>query len=157
MNTVRVRAGPSRIFGKCPAGYQLNDEFTIDGTNLSLVKGPICYIALSAFTAQVTQIQRQQRTTSHLSCPGCSLDIEQDNRVVFVLGREETWSLSTKFSKYNWARLDGRATKTSKHYCDMCWKLTQAQKYKEAEQAIEKALKNLKPRTSYSSGAIGSG
>ncbi len=143
---MRVRIGPSRIFGKCPAGFQINDEFIIDGTNVSAVKGPICYVALSAFTAQVTQIQRQQRTTSHLSCPGCSFNKKQDNRVVFVLGSEETWNLSRMYSKYNWARLDGRATKTTKHFCDLCWKLTQARKYKEAEQAIEKALENLKPK-----------
>lgn len=143
---MKVRIGPSRIFGRCPAGYRVGDEFIIDGTNVSVVKGPICYVALSAFTAQVTQIQRQQRTTSHLSCPGCSFDSKQDNRVVFVLGSEETWNLSKKFSEYNWGRLDGRSTKTSKHYCDLCWRLTQAGKYEEAEQAIEKALVDLHPK-----------
>ena len=143
---MKVRIGPSKIFGECPAGYQINDEFIIDGTNVSVVRGPICYVALSAFTAQVAQIQRQQRTTSHLSCPGCSFDSKQDIRVVFVIGSEETWNLSRKFSKYNWERLDGRATKTSEHYCDLCWKLTQARKYKDAEQAIEKALENLEPK-----------
>ena len=143
---MKVRIGPSRIFGKCPAGYQVGDKFTIDGTNVSVEKGPICYVALSAFTAQVTQIQTQQRTTSHLSCPGCSFNSKEDNRVVFVLSIEESWSLSRKFSKYNWGRLDGRSTKASKNYCDLCWRLTQAGKYKEAEQAIEKALVNLKPK-----------
>jgi uncharacterized repeat protein (TIGR04076 family) len=142
---MKVRIGPSRIFGACPAGYRISDEFIIDGTNVSVVKGPICYVALSAFTAQVTQIQREQRATSHLSCPGCSFDSKQDNRVIFVLGSEEAWNLSRKFSKYNWARLDGRATKISERHCDLCWKLTQARKYKEAEEAVEKALENLKP------------
>ena len=126
----------------------MGDEFKIDGTNVDVVKGPICYVALSAFTAQVTQIQKQQRRTSHLSCPGCSFDGKRDNRVVFVLGSEDTWSLSKKFSKYNWGRLDGRSTNTSKHYCDLCWKLTQAGKLIEAKQAIEKALKHLKTQPS---------
>jgi hypothetical protein len=139
-----VHVGPSRIFGECPARYQINDEFIINKTNVNVVKGPICYVALSAFTAQVTQIQSQQRVTSHLSCPGCSLDSQQDNRVVFVLSSEETWNLSKKFSKYNWARLDGKATEISEQHCDLCWKLTQAKKYIEAEREIEKALANLK-------------
>ena len=141
----RVLASPSRIFGECPAGHQVGDELVIEGTVVHAVQGPICYVALSAFTDQVTQIQRGERVTSHLSCPGCRFDSGPENRVVFVLGDEEAWSLARKFSAYNWARLDGRATETSAYYCDLCWQLTQAGKYAEAEQAIEQAMKHLKP------------
>lgn len=87
----RVQASPSRIFGECPAGHQMGDEITIDGTVVHAVKGPICYVAMSAFTDQVTQIQRHERVTSHLSCPSCCFDSSQENRVVFVLGSEDTW------------------------------------------------------------------
>jgi len=140
-----VRAGPSRIFGKCPAGHQIGDELTITGTILRALKGPICYVAMSAFTDQVTQIQRRERVTSHLSCPSCSFDSDQDNRVVFVLGSEDTWSLSKKYSEYNWGRIDGEATETSQQYCDLCWSLTQAGNYAEAEKAIDQAIMHLKP------------
>lgn len=141
---MKVRAGPSRIFGKCPAGHQIGDEFIIDGTIVQVVKGPICHVAMSAFTDQVTQIQRCERVTSHLSCPGCGFHSTLDNRVVFVLGSEDAWQLSKKYSAYNWGRLDGRETKTSGRYRDLCWKLTQAGNYAEAERAIEKAIKHLK-------------
>lgn len=89
-----LRVSPSRIFGKCPAGHQIGDEFTVDGTVVNSLKGPICYVALSVFTSQVSQIQRDGRVTSHLSCPGCSFNSEMENRVVFVLGSEEAWELS---------------------------------------------------------------
>jgi uncharacterized repeat protein (TIGR04076 family) len=140
-----VLASPSRIFGLCPAGYQLGDELVIEGTVVHAVQGPICYVALSAFTDQVTQIQRGERVTSHLSCPGCCFDSGPENRVVFVLGSEGAWSLVRKFSAYNWARLDGRATETSAYYCDLCWQLTQAGDYAQAERAIEQAMEHLKP------------
>jgi uncharacterized repeat protein (TIGR04076 family) len=141
----KVLASPTRIFGACPAGHQMGDELIIDGTVVRAVKGSLCYVAMSAFTAQVTQIQRHERVTSHLSCPGCCFDSDQENRVVFVLGSEEAWSLSKKFSAYNWGRLDGRATETSAYYCDLSWKLTQAGNYAEAERAIEQAIEHLKP------------
>lgn len=123
----------------------MGDEITIDGTVVHAVKGPICYVAMSAFTDQVTQIQRHERVTSHLSCPGCCFDSSQENRVIFVLGSEDAWSLSKKFSKYNWGRIDGRATENSEHYCDLCWKFTQGGNYAEAERAIDRAIKHLKP------------
>jgi uncharacterized repeat protein (TIGR04076 family) len=142
---MKVLASPSRIFGECPAGHQVGDEIIIDGTIVRPVKGTLCYVAMSAFTDQVTQIHRRERVTSHLSCPGCSFGSNQENRVVFVLGSEDAWGLSKKFSAYNWGRLDGRATETSAYYCNLSWEYTQAGNYTEAERAIEQALKHLKP------------
>jgi len=141
----KVRVSPSRILGECPVGHQMGDEIIIDGTVVQAVKGPICYVAMSAFTDQVMQIQRHERVTNHISCPGCCFDSNQENRVIFVLGSEEAWSLSKKFSKYNWARIDGKATETSEYYCDLCWKLTQEGDYAGAERAIDQAIKHLKP------------
>jgi len=140
-----VHAAPSRIFGKCPAGLRKGDELVIAETTVTASKGPICYVAMSSFTDQVTQIQRRERVTSHLSCPGCGFGSNQDNRVVFVLGSENAWNLSKKYSEYNWGRIDGRATEVSEYYCDLCWKLTQAGNYAEAERAIEQAILHLKP------------
>jgi hypothetical protein len=142
---IQVVASPSRIYGICPAGYQMDDEMVIDDKTVCAAKGPICYVALSAFTCQVGQIQRGERVTNHLSCPGCGSGLDRDNRVVFVLSNAQTLGLSRKFSAYNWARIDGRATEASARYCELSWKLTQAGKYAEAEQAIEEAIKHLKP------------
>jgi uncharacterized repeat protein (TIGR04076 family) len=138
----RVLAGPSRIDGTCPAGHQAGDELVIEGMRVRAVKGPLCYAALSAFTCQVTQIQRG-RATNHLSCPGCVSNDGQQNRVVFVLSREEAWALSRKYSAYNWARIDGRATETSEEHCSRCWTYTQAGDYVQAEREIDLAIAAL--------------
>ncbi|MBN1582726.1 MAG: hypothetical protein JXA89_18590 [Anaerolineae bacterium] len=140
----QVRASPTRVFGECPAGHQIGDEILIEGMVVRALKGPLCYVALSAFTCQVTQIKRG-RATNHLSCPGCWSDSGQENRVVFVLSSEEAWSLSKKYSAYNWARLDGRATEQSEYHCSRCWTLTKAGDYVQAEREIEQAIKQLKP------------
>jgi uncharacterized repeat protein (TIGR04076 family) len=142
---IQVVASPSRIFGACPAGYRMGDEMVIDGKTVRAIKGPICYVALSAFTCQVRQIQRGERVTNHLSCPGCGSGLNHDSRVIFVLSNAQTRGLSYKYSAYNWARIDGRATEASARYCELSWQLTQAGKYAEAEQAIEAATKHLKP------------
>lgn len=139
----KVLACPSRIYGTCPAGHQMGDELVIEGMTVRAVKGPLCYVALSAFTCQVTQIQRG-RATNHLSCPGCVSDDGQENRVVFVLSSEEAWSLSRKYSAYNWARIDGRATQRSEYHCSRCWTYTQAGDYAQAEREIEQAFASLR-------------
>jgi hypothetical protein len=138
----RVLACPSRIYGTCPAGHQMGDEIAIEGMTVRALKGPLCYVALSAFTCQVTQIVRG-RATSHLSCPGCVSSDGQENRVVFVLSSEEAWGLSRKYSAYNWARIDGRATEASEDHCSRCWTFTQAGDYVQAEQEIEQAIAAL--------------
>jgi hypothetical protein len=138
----RVLATPSRILGTCPAGHQLGDDIVIEGMAVRAVKGPLCYVALSAFTCQVTQIVRG-RATNHLSCPGCSSDVGQHSRVIFVLSSEEAWSLSRKYSAYNWARIDGRATERSEVHCDRCWAYTQAGDYAQAEREIDQAMAAL--------------
>lgn len=138
----KVLAGPSRIDGTCPAGHQMGDELVIEGMRVRAVKGPLCYAALSAFTCQVTQIQRG-RATNHLSCPGCLSDDGQENRVVYVLSREDAWDLSLKYSAYNWARIDGRATEASEDHCSRCWTYTQAGDYAQAEREIEQAIAAL--------------
>lgn len=138
----KVLATPSRILGTCPAGHQIGDELVIEGMTVRAVKGPLCYVALSAFTCQVTQIKRG-RATNHVSCPGCTSDTGQANRVVFVLSSEAAWDLSRKYSAYNWARIDGRATERSEYHCSRCWTHTQAGQYAEAEHEIEQAIASL--------------
>jgi uncharacterized repeat protein (TIGR04076 family) len=138
----KVLAAPSRIYRACPAGHRVGDELVIEGMRVRALKGPLCYAALSAFTCQVTQIQRG-RATNHLSCPGCLSEDGQENRVVFVLSREDAWDLSRKYSAYNWARIDGRANEVSEEHCNRCWEYTQAGDYASAEREIERAIAAL--------------
>ena len=140
----KVLASPTRIFGACPAGHQIGDKILIEGMAVQALTGPLCYVALSAFTCQVTQIKRG-RATNHLSCPGCWSGTGHENRVVFVLSSEEAWSLSIKYSAYNWARIDGRATVKSEYHCGRCWTFTQAGDYAQAEREIEQAIAHLGP------------
>jgi uncharacterized repeat protein (TIGR04076 family) len=139
----RVLAFPSRIWGACPVGHQIGDEIVIEGMSVRAAKGPLCYVALSAFTCQVTQIKRG-RATNHLSCPGCVSGVDQENRVVFVLSSEEARNLSRKFSAYNWARIDGRETERSAEHRSRCWTFTQAEDYAQAEREIEQAIACLR-------------
>jgi hypothetical protein len=120
----------------------MGDEIAIEGMRVRALKGPLCYVALSAFTCQVTQIQRG-RATNHLSCPGCLSEDGQENRVVYVLSREDAWDLSRKYSAYNWARIEGRATEASEAHCSRCWMYTQAGEYDKAEREIERAIAAL--------------
>jgi uncharacterized repeat protein (TIGR04076 family) len=135
----KVLAFPSRIWGTCPAGHQIGDEIVIEGMTVRAVQGPLCYAALSAFTCQVMQIKRG-RATNHLSCPGCVSESDQESRVVFVLSSEAARDLSTKFSAYNWARIEGKATAESEEHCSRCWTYTEAGDYARAEQEIERAI-----------------
>jgi len=135
----KVLAFPSRVWGTCPAGHQIGDEIVIEGMAVRAVKGPLCYAALSVFTCQVMQIKRG-RATNHLSCPGCVSASNQENRVVFVLSSEEARNLSVKFSAYNWARIDGKATAKSEEHRSRCWTFTKAGDYARAEQEIEQAI-----------------
>jgi hypothetical protein len=125
----------------------MGDQLAIEGMRVRTVKGPLCYAALSAFTCQVTQIQRG-RATNHLSCPGCLSEDGRENRVVFVLSRADAWSLSRKYSAYNWARIDGRATEASEEHCSRCWTYTQAGDYAQAEREIELAIAALSEKGS---------
>jgi hypothetical protein len=85
------------------------------------------------------QIKRG-RATNHLSCPGCVSESDHENRVVFVLSSEEARDLSLKFSAYNWARIDGRATAESEEHRSRCWTFTKAGDYARAEREIERAI-----------------
>ena len=64
-------------------------------------------------------------------------------KILFVLSSEEAWSLSKKYSAYNWARIDGRATETSEYHCSRSWTYTQAGDYAQAEREIERAIASL--------------
>lgn len=139
-----VRIGPSRIYGVCPAGHRIGDVQHIEGTGVAAESGPICYVAVGALTAQVTQIQWKRRISSHLSCPGCGEDPESLNRVVFVLGWADVWPAVWKLSQYNWQRKDGRETEGSRKINREAWDLAAAGLCEEAEKRADEALAEIK-------------
>lgn len=101
MKTVRVK--PVQIIGYCPAGLTLDDEFQIAGLRLKNRKGSrLCLLALSQITIGqgIWQLQSEARFFSHISCPGCTSRLEQENRVVFLLGHADKWRLCRMISEY---------------------------------------------------------
>ncbi|HUT19235.1 MAG TPA: hypothetical protein VM366_08745 [Anaerolineae bacterium] len=101
MSTIVVK--PVQIIGTCPAGLILEDGFRIEGMRLVNDGGStICFLALGQLPIGqgVWQLQSGERFFSHVSCPGCTSELAQENRVVFLLSHEDKWTLSQRISEY---------------------------------------------------------
>lgn len=101
MNKVKVR--PVEIIGRCPAGVTTADEFVLDGIRIENARNSvICLPALSQIPIGqgIWQVQNDERIFSHVSCPGCISEIENENRVVFLLGHSDKWELCQTVSEY---------------------------------------------------------
>lgn len=101
VNTIKVK--PVQVIGNCPIGLNEEDAFQIDGLRLVNPKGSsLCFLALSQFPIGqgIWQLQSGGRFFSHVSCPGCTLQPDQENRVVFLLGHGDKWPLCQLISQY---------------------------------------------------------
>lgn len=99
METIKVK--PVAIIGNCPANLTLESEIQIKGMNIENPSGnPICFLALSHFPVSTWQLQSGHRFFARASCPGCITDLDNENRVVFLLGHEDKWELSKVISEY---------------------------------------------------------
>lgn len=144
MKTVIIR--PVEIYGHCPAGLTLDDEFRIEGMRLEDPRGSrICFLALSQFAIGmgIWQLQAGERFFSHVSCPGCTSQLAQENRVVFLLGHADLWRLSQLISAYlRLAR--GRAeTETALRLKEEAIAHQSRGEYAEATRKMEAALEEM--------------
>jgi hypothetical protein len=101
MKTISVE--PVEIRGRCPASLTTCDEFRIEGMRIENPRGSrICFLALSQLPIGmgVWQLQAGERFFSHVSCPGCTTDLAEENRVVFLLSHLDRRSLSRLISAY---------------------------------------------------------
>ncbi|MDI7277622.1 MAG: hypothetical protein QME94_16715 [Anaerolineae bacterium] len=99
MMTVRIR--PVELIGSCPAGLTLRDELEIAGMRLENPMGSrVCFLALSHFPLTVWHLQADIRLFGHASCPGCTSELGQENRVIFLLGQADRWELCETISEY---------------------------------------------------------
>jgi hypothetical protein len=101
MKTINVK--PVQIIGACPAALTLADEFQIQGLRLNNPQGStLCFLAVSQFSIGqgIWQLQGEERFFSHVSCPGCTVALEQEKRVVFLLGHADKWELCQVISEY---------------------------------------------------------
>lgn len=97
----KVKITPVAFIGNCPANLDEEDEFQILGLN---VENPgqhkLCFLAFTHFPIMVWQLQSEERFFSHASCPGCTSGMDEENRVVFLLGHADKWGLSQAISEY---------------------------------------------------------
>ena len=99
MRTINVR--PVEIIGDCPANLTSDDEFQIVGVRLENPRqSNLCFLAFCHFPMMVWQLQSESRFFSHSSCPGCISRLDQENRVVFLLGHADKWELCQIISEY---------------------------------------------------------
>lgn len=97
----KINIKPVEILGDCPADLQFEDVVHIEGMNLNNPRGKnICFLALTHFPIMIWQLQSEERFFSHASCPGCISQLDQENRVVFLLGHADKWDLCQLISKY---------------------------------------------------------
>jgi hypothetical protein len=101
MDAIRVK--PVEIIGTCPAELTLDDGFQISGMKIRCCgEGAVCFLAVSqiSIVPLVWQLQSNERFFGHVSCPGCIVNLAQENRVVFLLSHEDKWELSQIISEY---------------------------------------------------------
>jgi hypothetical protein len=105
MKTINVR--PVELIGNCRAHLTPDDEFQIQGMKLENPRqSNLCFLALSHFPPIVSQLQRGKCFFAHVACPDCLARLEQENRVVFLLGHADKWTLCQAISEYR--RLETR-------------------------------------------------
>jgi len=99
MKPINVR--PVELIGGCPAHLTPNDEFQIVGMSLENPRhSRLCFLAVSHLPVMVGQLQSGSRFFSHASCPGCTSQLDNENRVIFLLGHEDKWDLGQAISEY---------------------------------------------------------
>lgn len=109
MKTIAIR--PVEFIGRCPARLDPHSVFHVVGVNLESPKGSrLCFLAICHFPPSVWQLQSESRFFAHVSCPGCTSHMQEENRVVFLLGHSDKWSLCEVISEY--LRLSRRVVET---------------------------------------------
>ena len=101
MQTIKIK--PVQIIGTCPAALGPEDEFQIEAMRLENPDGSrICFLAISQLPLGqgIWQLQSDERIFSHVSCPGCTVRSDQENRVTFLLGHADKWKLCQLISEY---------------------------------------------------------
>lgn len=143
MKTILLK--PVEVIGRCPANLSPDDVLQIKDMNLvNPERHNTCFLALSHFPPMVWQLQSESRFFSHASCPGCTSELEQENRVVFLLGHEDKWDLFQVISEYLKLRKQLGETKEAVAFRDEAIRFQNRGEYSEALDPMRKALEELK-------------
>jgi hypothetical protein len=143
MKTILLK--PVEIVGRCPADLSLDDVLLIKGMNLDNpgMKN-VCFLALSHIPPMVWQLQSESRFFSHASCPGCTSELDRENRVIFLLGHEDKWDLCQVISDYLKLRNQIGETKRAAALRNEAILLQDRGNYVEALRLMLEALEELK-------------
>lgn len=145
MDTIRVK--PVEIVGACPAELTLGDEFQIEGMKVrGCGEGAVCFLAVSQISILplVWQLQSGERFFGHVSCPGCTVDLAQENRVVFLLSHADKWELSQIISEYLRLCKQHGEPEPARSLKEQAIRHQDRGEYAEATQKIRAALAELK-------------
>jgi len=143
MKTILLK--PVEIIGRCPANLSPDDVLQIVDMNLvNPERHNACFLALNHFPPMVWQFQSESRFFSHASCPGYTSELEQENRVVFLLGHEDKWDLCLVISEYLKLRMRVGETNEAMALRDEAIQLQDQGEYLEALDPMRKALEVLK-------------
>lgn len=144
MKTINVK--PTHIIGACPAALTLADEFQIEGLRLNNPRtSTLCFLAISQLPIGqgIWQLQSGERFFSHISCPGCTLTPEQENRVVFLLAHADKWELSQTISAYLRLSQQRQEPEAARRARDEAMQHQERGEYSEAAAKMRLALQEL--------------
>lgn len=107
----------------------------------------LCFLAIGHFPPSVWQLQGERRFFAHVSCPGCTSNMQEENRVVFLLGHSDKWPLCEAISEY--LRLSRRVgeTEVAAQLKAEAIGHQQAQDFVAAERKMRLALRALTDRS----------
>ena len=143
MRKINIR--PVEIIGNCPASLALGDQFQIEGMKLGNPRqSNLCFLALSHFPIMIWQLQSESRFFSHASCPGCISRLDQENRVVFLLGHADKWALCQIISEYLRLCRQCEEPEIARRLKEEAIQHQNRGEYAEAARKMEAALKELK-------------
>ena len=143
MKTILLK--PFEVIGRCPANISPDNVLQIMGMNLvNPERHNTCFLALSHFPPMVWQLQSESRFFSHASCPGCTSELDQENRVIFLLGHEDKWDLCQVISEYLKLRQKVGETEHAVTLRDEAIRLQNRGEFSEALDPMRKALEELK-------------
>lgn len=145
MKIVNVKA--VQIIGTCPAGLTTEDQFQIAEMNLENPLGSnICFLAMSQISIGqgIWELQADERFFSHVSCPGCTIRLDEENRVVFLLGQAYLWKLCQIISEYIRLCKQYQEPETAQSLKELSIRYQSQGDYQSATGKMEAALRELK-------------
>lgn len=148
METINVK--PVQIIGSCPAHLTLDDSFRIQDMKLDNPwDSNICFLAISQLPIGqgIWQLQSEERFFSHVSCPGCTVQLDRENRVVFLLGHANKWKLCQLISEYLRVCRRHGESEAARLRKEKAIKHQNQGEYLEAAQEMKVALRKLKQYT----------